>query len=209
MVGWKVRTARARRPSQPMIARIKKHQRHNGILLIDVPVELNDVMGRFGPARLSIEDRAYLVETEHFDTLSRHLARHNCQIVDERAKTSNNPSPNPLPECVNCGQPAKRDNPPAYCPACGDAWQPLYVTGTTHDWRRQASCPACHVSQPDGFPRCGACGAHMPPPRPLARPSVNRPNLPDPMPFSETIDEWAATARQARDQHKPAPEAAP
>ena len=31
----------------------------------------------------------------------------------------------PLPECVGCGQPARRDAQPRFCPACGLPWVPL------------------------------------------------------------------------------------
>jgi len=192
-------------------ARLLTHPSDPAVALLDAGPALGALMGRFEAARRT--DQAgrpmWLIPADQLGQLGRFLKIHDTHLVDERQAPSAGPN-QPLPECATCGQPAHRTKPPAYCPACGDAWQPLFVTDSTYDWRRQASCPACRVSQPDGFPRCGACGAHMPPPRPLARPSADRPNLPDPVPFSETIDEWVATvpaARQARDQHEPAPDA--
>lgn len=112
-----------------ILIKIRRHLRHDGMVVISVPEEGNPLMGRFGPARLSPSDRGYLLADDQVDALQRFLARHpDVRVLDERDVTEPAPVGQlpyvPLPECADCGHPVDRDQADTldFCPRCGEPW---------------------------------------------------------------------------------------
>lgn len=178
-----------------MIVRITNHPRQVGIVLVHTPPELaHDVMGPFQPARWSKPTGAYLLGVEHLDTFARHLARHDVHLVDERDTASGDGREKftgPLPECASCGQPARRGDPFAFCPACGRPWQPANHSRAdpvaTH-----AQCASCDRHQAGGFTHCSACGGLMVRVVTGRRPALARPKLEEPALFGDLVADVAA-----------------
>jgi hypothetical protein len=101
----------------------------------------SQTMGRFGPARWSPEARAYLLTLDVLPEFERFAGVHGLVIVDERTRAADAPPATgsfrgPLPECRECGQPARRADAPYLrtCPACQSPWVPVIHVD---DWRRR------------------------------------------------------------------------
>jgi hypothetical protein len=66
------------------VATLRRHPTDANFVLLAVGAELNPTMGRFEPARLSTEHRAYLIHADDIDALGRFLRIHNVAVADER-----------------------------------------------------------------------------------------------------------------------------
>lgn len=182
------------------------------IVTIAVPPDPNahKFMGRFEAARRTDSGR-YALPADQADNFAKFALLASWQVTDQREQ-ANHEALGPLPECVHCGQPAKRfddhekrtpHQPPKFCPDCGAPWESRIVKVVEQDLHATQTCQACGHTQLGAFPRCSNCGAELAPPEPLAVPQ--RPNLPDPVPVAETV--WDTLEqiheRQARATQEP------
>lgn len=75
-------------------------------------------------------------------------------------------------ECRSCGQPGSASTPPAYCPSCGAAWDPIGPDGQdVHAGSSTTPCTSCGHRQVGRFDYCSRCGARMAYSRPAPRPA--------------------------------------
>jgi hypothetical protein len=157
-------------------------------------------MGRFQPARYAgLDHGAYLLPAEQLDNFQTFTRANHLATIDDRGRPRlagpvGPGQPNPLPECSTCGQPAKRNAAPTYCPACGDDWHPVIVRTMQRDLN-SVTCPTCSTRQRIGFPICHACGSPLPnddTPGDHGPIVAARQQLDDPQPLAVTIDETIA-----------------
>jgi predicted RNA-binding Zn-ribbon protein involved in translation (DUF1610 family) len=174
------------------LARVRPHPTDPKAVILDIPYELNYAMAKFGPAILAKEHRGYVMLSEHLGSFAAFAKGSDMQVVDERAKP---PGKRPVaPECAACGQPAKLDAQPDWCPACGERWVAFYYRDDDMHGGSTKTCDACGHRQTQHFPHCALCGAHMPPDddTPTRRIVLRRTRLGDPMPLSAVMHEAVA-----------------
>ena len=186
----------------PGLIVIRLHHADPKLVTLDTPPELAPTMGRFQPARYSpIRGGSYVMPIEQVENLTVFARFNGLAVSDERHTAPAGARivgpPRPLPECSNCGQPAKRGREPTYCPACGKAWDPIeYVEEAAS--LTMVECPACQELQRPGFPNCMHCGQALPDDNPTTehdadgeadQPTNPRTQLDDPLPLAVTLDE--------------------
>lgn len=113
-----------------MIVTLKSCPDNDGIALVAAPVEMNQVMGGFASARFDLERKGYLIEDKHVPAFERYIKHTGNRLVDDRKAARTTPGtwvPEPLPECVACGAPARRTTSArlSSCPSCGQSWVPV------------------------------------------------------------------------------------
>jgi hypothetical protein len=69
------------------IIRVTGHPDDPEMLLLKVPHGINDLMGRYEPAQLDIELKAYLLHIDQLESFERFAAYAGLRLLDERAKT--------------------------------------------------------------------------------------------------------------------------
>jgi hypothetical protein len=143
---------------------IEPHPDDETLVCLNVPQELNEAFGKFGPARLDPHLRRYVLGNDMIGALHKFLGgnkRLDAKAVDQRSVGSSAKGPRLLPvECAHCHQPARTTWQPKVCPACGLAWKPQpYVKGDDTGATRY-DCPRGH-SQTSRLPYCAECGAPM------------------------------------------------
>lgn len=148
-----------------MIVRINQHKNVQAIAVITAGPELAPTMGKFEFARWQPQHKAYWVEVQHLPTMTRVLEQAGHTVIDDRLADTVKTYAGPLPECASCGQPASRtgDRVLQRCPRCGASWRSAIQDPVASAMRLRVPCPACSAAQKPGFPRCGQCGATMPP----------------------------------------------
>jgi hypothetical protein len=183
------------------LVRVRLHPDDERLVLLDTPPQLAQTMGRFEPARfVGLRGGAYAMPTEmlgHFESFAR---LHDVLLIDERASVATD-TPHgrrvvgharPVPECGTCGQPARRDRQPDYCPACGRAWAPVEHEPYREDEQRE-QCARCLARQPFGFDYCQRCGTSIDheqqPGRVVPIADAPRVQLEDPLPIGAAVDE--------------------
>lgn len=182
-----------------MIVRIAKHKTVPTIAVVTAGPELAAEMGRFAFARWQPQHKAFWVEEQHLDTMTRTLARDGHTVIDERHTGTEEKFTGPLPECRSCGAPASRKAALTLngCTACGDVWHPVEYQAPGSVSTR-VECPACGQRQPAGQGFCGNCRIAMPPWPPAdvdthvalaAKSSARRTVLQDPLPIGAAMDE--------------------
>ena len=182
-----------------MIVRIERHKTVETIAVVYAGPELAKQMGRFAFARWQPQHKAFWVEEQHIETMTRALERDGINVIDDRHRDQPEKFSGPLPECQSCGMPASRKASMTLnrCPSCGDVWHPVVYQAPGPATTR-VDCPGCGRRQQAGFAFCGECGHKMPPPPPPGAKPVDlvlphrRPDqdpLPDPRSFAECIDE--------------------
>lgn len=176
------------------VIRVRLHDEQPGLLLLDTPPAMASTMGAFPAARFVGHRRgAYALPAGLIDDLAIFAKHHDVLLVDDRHTAGDGPGrvvgpARPLPECSRCGQPARRDKPPTYCPSCGDTWRPIEHDGY-RDERDVDRCDRCNTTQSVGFRYCGSCGypiEHVERPRPTI---VKREHLQEPLPIGAVADE--------------------
>jgi hypothetical protein len=70
------------------VATLRKHPTDPDFVLLAVGPELNPTMGRFEPARLSNQHKAYLIHATDVEALGRFLRIHNVAVADERRRAA-------------------------------------------------------------------------------------------------------------------------
>lgn len=177
------------------IIRITRHPHDPDIVMLNTPPDMSQEMGRFQPARYAPELRAYLTHRDTIDALHRFAKHADAHVVDERRAEG---AQTLAHECRHCQQPGSTTRPPAFCPACGEPWEPVTFEeqspGAVH-----GTCSRCGERQSGRFPRCSRCGGQMtyePRGKPLVLP---RTKLEDPMPLSQALEE-TVEAMSAKDQ---------
>lgn len=188
-----------------MIVRIAKHKTVPTIAVVTAGPELAAEMGRFAFARWQAQHKAFWVEEQHLETMTRILSRDGHTVIDERHTGTEEKFSGPLPECRSCGAPASRKASLTLngCTACGDVWHPVQYQAPGSVSTR-AECPACSHRQGAGANFCGNCRAKMPPwPPPLvgdavdkhvalaAAAAAHRTVLQDPLPIGQAIADLA------------------
>lgn len=178
-------------------ATINAHPTDPDIIVLRTPPDMASEMGRFAPARYDPQTRAYILLAEHVDALRKFATRSGIHIVDQRQAP---PGPRTqMPECTNCGQPAKLNAQPDWCPACGERWKPMFAEGHNGSGVR-LECRACGHRQTTAFRWCGKCGAAMPEPPKGGKPlTLDRPKLTAPKPLAQTIVETLPLLEADRD----------
>lgn len=167
-------------------ATISSHPSDENILMLRTPHDHAAEMGRFEPARYDSTSRAYLVHVDHLEPLRRFAKRIGMYLVDQRAQAEGERTL--MPECRNCGQPAKLGHEPIRCPDCGEVWSSRFMDGLDNRRGLTQTCPIGHT-QLGAFPYCGTCGARIPPPEKTGPPVVLRQQLADPKPLAEVVVE--------------------
>lgn len=177
-----------------MIVRIAKHKTVPTIAVVTAGPELAAEMGRFAFARWQPQHKAFWVEEQHLETMTRILQRDGHTIIDDRHQGAEEKFTGPLPECRSCGAPASRKAALTLnrCPSCGDVWHPVEYQAPGSAFTVRGTCTACGRVQAGVAPYCGNCGAQMPPPpapgpRPIDLPG--RPANQDPIPVAQCVDE--------------------
>lgn len=143
----------------PRIVRLRPHP-VSGIVLIDVPRDLNELMGSFGPAVLSVDSKGYLCAETELETFATFAAARDLLIVDERP--TNRPRQQ-LVECARCHTAARPTEVPDYCPECGAVFVPATPDESDAGPFRtpQRKCPGCGRNQPRGRAYCSGCGKRL------------------------------------------------
>lgn len=142
---------------------IRAHEDDPQLVRLDVPVQCNAMLGRFGPARLSRSPRgAYVLGLAHLSEFTTWARREGLVLVDERATTDAVAgtwrTQRPPAECSRCGQAGSRRFPPRYCPTCGQGWAAAPPPAPERDDRSTTHCLTCARDVPRGFDYCARCG---------------------------------------------------
>lgn len=171
------------------IVRILKHPVDRDCVLLDCAPDLNQTVTKFGPARVSKDDRAYVLHHSHIDALYRFARLNDLHVVDDR-RTSNHHTGFRIPpaECRSCGQAGSRMEPPAVCPSCGQTWDAI-APPVRDDPITKTPCTRCGHKQPGRFPYCSKCGAQMAYAEQPRRDPLPRTKLADPVPIAATLVE--------------------
>lgn len=177
---------RSGRNDMTHLARLRQHPADEAALIVSIPHELNYEMARFQPAILATEHKGYVLLAEHLPSLQRFAQTVNLRIIDERAAPEG--SRTLMPECANCGQPAKLGHEPRRCPSCGGVWSSTFLDGLDNRRGLTQTCPIGHTQQ-GAFPYCGTCGAPIEPTKPSGPPAILRQVLADPKPLADVIAE--------------------
>lgn len=165
----------------PHVVTVRAHETNPDLLYLCTPPELASVMGGFGPARFvgrppwTTPDASYLIATDdlvRFQTFanSRQIITNDARgVVTEAPAQRPAWAERPLPECRECGQPAKRGARLTYCPNCGQPWDAIEIGAPeTHHHEAGVECPhcvkvhtctGCHLPTPYGFAHCVHCGS--------------------------------------------------
>ena len=187
-------------PDVKAVVVIRSHPDRIDLVLLDTPPELASTMGRFQPARYAgLDHGAYVMPTDALPAFATFTRANRLATIDDRSRpTIAGPkgpgTPNPLPECSTCGQPAKRSAGLRYCPTCGDDWHPVTYREQQRDLA-SVTCPTCSTRQRIGFALCHQCGSPLPneeTERDHGPIIATRQPLADPQPLAATIDETLA-----------------
>ena len=87
------------------IVRITAHPDDPRIVLLHVPHGRNDLMGRYEPAQLDTDHRAYLLLAEHLESFERFATYAGLYLLDERTLTPVQISRRQL--CNTCNKPQR------------------------------------------------------------------------------------------------------
>lgn len=172
------------------LARITKHPTDRDVVLVHMPYELRNEMGRFLPARYSSEHKAYIMHGEHIAAFYRFARTISLHVTDERRVTAGYRT---MPvECESCGQGGSLRRPPKMCPACGQPWTPSNPPVKEEALGRH-ECPSCRHRQRGRFPFCAECGGRMDYTRDTGDARVvpldqSRPRLRDPIPLGAQLE---------------------
>lgn len=169
------------------VVRLQRHPTDNACALLVAHPDLNQRLGKFGPARFVAEHHGYVLHHDHVDALYRFAKTAGIHVVDERVASSTSKRVPPH-ECRHCAQPARRFQPPAVCPSCGEPWTPTEPPVRDNPITRHP-CPSCGHKQPGRFPFCSRCAAPMQYPQPDRRTTLPRTKLADPMPLATVLDQ--------------------
>jgi hypothetical protein len=114
------------------VVTIKQHPTNPDIVCLCTPPDMATIMGGFGPARYvgnapPINGASYVISTEDLPRFSVYCTNRATHLVDARRTTTTRPAhaEQPLPECIHCGQPARRGTHLEHCPNCGAPWEPV------------------------------------------------------------------------------------
>lgn len=140
------------------VARIVRHPSDRDVVLLHVPIRMNNELGRFEPARFSEQHRAFVLHNEHIPALYRFARTISLHVVDERRAVAGYRT-QPM-ECSNCHQPGSLGRPPKVCPSCGQTWVPV-PPPIKEEARGRTECEKCRHRQDGRFPFCSSCGARM------------------------------------------------
>lgn len=144
-----------------MTIRIQRHPHDRHALLLDVPPEYNEIIGKFGPARLSKEFHGYVMSADLAPSFRRFAAFHRITVIDDRGIVTAGHRTRPV-ECRNCGQGGSLNNPPPFCPSCGEHWNPMTPDEIPDvDLIPRTTCPQCGHRQTGRFRHCASCGGFM------------------------------------------------
>jgi hypothetical protein len=156
------------------------------LVYLCTPPELAQTMGGFAPARYvgdrpPVPDASYVISQDRLPSFMVYAANRGVSVGDYR-QPSSTPSQrpawaeHPLPECRQCGQPAKRGARLSFCPNCGATWDAIEVGPAgqgRHESAPMVQCASCMQTTPAGFTHCMECGA------PLADADTPAPTQPD------------------------------
>jgi hypothetical protein len=188
------------------IIKITRHPTDPAVILAHIGPELAHAAGRLNALRWSPEDRAYLIHEDALPGLYALADYHDAHIHDQRSNPIAGHKTIPQ-ECRHCGQPGRANQPPTYCPACGNLWDPIGppVDGIAGVIR--TPCPSCGHKQSGRFGYCTRCGQPMtirPATTPPALAGV-REHLDEPLPLRTTMEEVS----DQLEEDEPSPKNAP
>jgi hypothetical protein len=183
------------------LVRVRLHPDDERLVMLDTPPQLAQTMGRFEPARfVGLRGGAYVMPTDMLDHFASFARLHDVLLIDERSSVATDTGSGgrvvgharPLPECAQCGQPARRDRQPDYCPSCGWTWAAVEHEPYREDEQRE-QCTRCLARQPFGFEFCQRCGTEIDhavqPGRVVPVADAPRVQLEDPLPIGAAVDE--------------------
>jgi Zn finger protein HypA/HybF involved in hydrogenase expression len=177
------------------MVRILKHPHDHAVVLLDVPVSLNDIARQL-PATLAVDLRGWVMHNESIPSLYRWGQHHGVHITDDRtaAKTHTRAHAQPMPECsvVGCSQPVKVGTVVTNCPSCGSPWVPIVHTETAA--YTKTPCASCGHEQAGKFAYCSRCGAAMTYPEPETHMQIARVKLEDPVTLADALGELPVLA---------------
>lgn len=110
------------------VVTLKTDSRDAEIVYLCTPPNLARTMGGFGPARFvgynpPVPGASYAMHTDDLPRFLIYAAHHAVHVIDTRHNGHTVPrQTTPLPECAQCGQPARRGHHPEHCPNCGAPW---------------------------------------------------------------------------------------
>jgi hypothetical protein len=144
------------------------------VVYLCTPPDMAQTMGGFAPARYigdrpPVPDASYVISQDRLPHFMVYAANRGITLGDyrqPRQQPSQRPAwaEHPLPECRECGQPAKRGARLSFCPNCGTPWDPIEV-GPAGQGRESSApmltCHACQRTTPAGFTHCCECGAKL------------------------------------------------
>lgn len=98
------------------------------VVYLSTPPDLAETMGGFGPARFvghhpPMPGVSYALPATELDKFRVYATNRGVTVVDSRPRTQR-PGwmERPLPECADCGYPARRGHTPTHCPNCDAPW---------------------------------------------------------------------------------------
>ena len=156
------------------IVTLKSSPTDPGVVYLQTMPDMAQLMGGFGPARYvgsnpPVPGVSYVVGLDDVPRFQVYCTNRSIHVVDQRDSAkpaSQRPAwaESPLPECRQCGQPAKRGARLSFCPNCGATWDATEV-GPAAQGRNQSQpmvvCDSCQRHTPQGFTHCCECGAWL------------------------------------------------
>jgi hypothetical protein len=106
------------------IATLRPHPTDPNFAVLAVGPDVNPILGRFEPARLSPQHKGYLIHDTDIDSLVRFLRIHGVALADERAKPTTATPPTFVKKpfgalkCANCGYTQREESCDEDCRWC-------------------------------------------------------------------------------------------
>jgi hypothetical protein len=125
------------------IVRITTHPHDHSIVLLHVPHSCNDLMGRYEPAQLDTSLKAYLLHTDHLDSLQTFATYTGLYLIDERGQTPAQVHSGQL--CDICAKPERICRTDAG--NTGDLHDHDYIPTARADLQRALTTPSAEEAQ--------------------------------------------------------------
>jgi hypothetical protein len=151
---------------------IRGHPSDPDLVVVQCGEDGNAVMGRLGSARLVPQFRGYVVAAAHLPQLRKLVDRAGGTLTDGRHgdRGDTGTTPDPLPECADCGTPRRRNRvtadgtvtpvpAPRFCPDCGAPWVDRHYRAPGTAASQRIVCARCgHQQAASSYRRCTGCG---------------------------------------------------